>query len=65
MKTSIRQSSIISFLVNADVLKCNEFLVAKLGHEDGRQPHFAHQGDHNCKGFYMSAVHKLAEQINF
>lgn len=43
--------------------KCNELLVAKLGHEGGRQPHFAHQGDHNCKGSYMSAVHKLAEQI--
>ena len=43
--------------------KCNESLVAKLGHEGGRQPHFAHRKDSNCHGSYMSALHKLAEQI--
>ena len=43
--------------------KCNEFLVAKLGHEGGRQAHFAHQNDSECHGAYMSALHKLAEQI--
>lgn len=43
--------------------KCNEFLVAKLGHEGGRQAHFAHQKDSECHGAYMSALHKLAEQI--
>lgn len=43
--------------------KCNEFLVAKLGHEGGRQAHFAHKKDSDCHGSYMSALHKLAEQI--
>jgi len=43
--------------------KCNEPLVAKLGHDGGRQPHFAHRKDSNCHGSYMSALHKLAEQI--
>ena len=43
--------------------KCNEFLVAKLGHEGGRQPHFAHHKGSDCHGSYMSALHKLAEQI--
>ena len=43
--------------------KCKEFLVAKLGHEGGRQAHFAHQKDSECHGAYMSALHKLAEQI--
>lgn len=43
--------------------KCNEVLVAKLGHEGGRQPHFAHRKDSECHGSYMSALHKFAEQI--
>lgn len=43
--------------------KCNEFLVAKLGHEGGRQSHFAHRKGSDCHGSYMSALHKLAEQI--
>lgn len=42
--------------------KCNEYLIAKLGN-GGHLPHFAHQGNINCKGSYMSALHKLAEQI--
>ena len=43
--------------------KCNELLVAKLGHEGGRQSHFAHQKGSDCHGSYMTALHKLAEQI--
>lgn len=43
--------------------KCNEPLVAKLGHEGGRQAHFAHGKDSDCHGSYMTALHKLAEQI--
>lgn len=43
--------------------KCNEVLVAKLGHKGGRQPHFAHRKDSECHGSYMSALHKFAEQI--
>ena len=43
--------------------KCNEPLVAKLGHEGGRKPHFAHRKDSDCQGSYMTALHKLAEQI--
>ena len=43
--------------------KCNEFLVAKLGYEGGRQAHFAHSKNSDCHGSYMSALHKLAEQI--
>jgi hypothetical protein len=43
--------------------KCNESLVAKLGHEGGRQAHFAHKKDSDCHGSYMTALHKLAEQI--
>lgn len=43
--------------------KCNEPLVAKLGHEGGRQAHFAHRKDSDCHGSYMTALHKLAEQI--
>lgn len=42
--------------------KCNMLLNARHGN-GGHQPHFAHQGDNNCKGSYMSALHKLAEQI--
>lgn len=42
--------------------KCNELLIARPGY-GGRLPHFAHQGGFNCKGSYMSALHKLAEQI--
>lgn len=42
--------------------KCNDFLVAKLG-RGRRQPHFAHQKDSDCQGFYTSALHKRAEQI--
>lgn len=43
--------------------KCNEPLVAKLGHEGGRQAHFAHKNGSDCHGSYMTALHKLAEQI--
>ena len=43
--------------------KCNEPLVAKLGHEGGRQAHFAHGKYSDCHGSYMTALHKLAEQI--
>jgi hypothetical protein len=43
--------------------KCNELLVAKLGHEGGRKAHFAHRKGSDCHGSYMSALHKLAEQI--
>ena len=43
--------------------KCNESLVAKLGHEGGRQAHFAHRKGSDCHGSYMTALHKLAEQI--
>jgi hypothetical protein len=43
--------------------KCNEPLVAKLGHEGGRQAHFAHRKGSDCHGSYMTALHKLAEQI--
>lgn len=43
--------------------KCNEPLVAKLGHEGGRQAHFAHKKDSDCHGSYMTALHKFAEQI--
>lgn len=43
--------------------KCNEFLVAKLGHDGGRQQHFAHRKGSDCSGSYMTALHKLAEQI--
>ncbi len=42
--------------------KCKEPLEAKLGY-GGRQPHFAHKKDSDCQGFYMTALHKLAEQI--
>lgn len=43
--------------------KCKEPLVARLGHEGGRQAHFAHKKDSDCHGSYMTALHKLAEQI--
>lgn len=43
--------------------KCKEPLVAKHGFEGGRQPHFAHQKGSDCHGSYMTALHKLAEQI--
>lgn len=43
--------------------KCNEPLVAKLGREGGRQAHFAHKKGSDCHGSYMTALHKLAEQI--
>ena len=43
--------------------KCNEPLEAKLGHEGGRQAHFAHRKGSDCHGSYMTALHKLAEQI--
>ena len=43
--------------------KCNEPLIAKHGNERGRQPHFAHDKGSNCHGAYMSALHKLSEQI--
>lgn len=42
--------------------KCKEPLDAKQGN-GGRQPHFAHQKNSDCQGAYMSALHKLAEQI--
>lgn len=43
--------------------ECNELLVARLGHEGGRQRHFAHQKGSDCHGAYMTALHLLAEQI--
>ena len=43
--------------------KCKEQLVAKLGHEGGRQPHFAHHKGSDCHGSYMTALHLLAQQI--
>ncbi len=42
--------------------KCKKPLLAKLGH-GRRQPHFAHESNSDCHGAYMSALHKLAEQI--
>ena len=42
--------------------KCNEPLIAKLGH-GGRQRHFAHYKDSDCHGSYMTVLHMLAEQI--
>ena len=42
--------------------ECNELLIAKHGH-GVRKPHFAHKGGTDCPGAYMSALHKLAEQI--
>ncbi len=50
-------------LCNCRCPKCNELLIAKLGHEGGRQAHFAHRKGSDCHGSYMSALHKLAEQI--
>lgn len=48
---------------NCQCPKCNEFLIAKLGKEGGHQAHFAHAKGSNCHGAYMTALHKLAEQI--
>lgn len=42
--------------------KCNALLEAKLGY-GGRIAHFAHSKESVCHGAYMSALHKLAEQI--
>lgn len=42
--------------------KCNKPLEAKLGH-GGHKPHFAHTKGSDCHGSYMTALHKLAEQI--
>ncbi len=41
--------------------KCHMPLIAKKGED--RQYHFAHQNSEECHGAYMSALHKLAEQI--
>lgn len=41
---------------------CNGTLIAKHG-TGRRQPHFAHWKCPDCPGAYMSALHKLAEQI--
>ena len=52
--------------------KCHKRLIAKNKSNDiinGRQHHFAHEqffsedNRKGCKGYYMSAVHRLAEQI--
>lgn len=43
--------------------KCGNQLVAKLGKEGGRQWHFAHHHGSDCHGSYMTALHRLAEQI--
>lgn len=43
--------------------KCKELLIARLGHEGGRQRHFAHQRGSDCHGAYMTTLHLLAEQI--
>lgn len=42
--------------------KCNALLEAKLGY-GGHTAHFAHSKESVCHGAYMSALHKLAEQI--
>ena len=42
--------------------KCGKSLVAKHGN-GGRHAHFAHRKDSDCHGSYMTALHKLAEQI--
>jgi hypothetical protein len=42
--------------------KCNALLEAKLGY-GGHIAHFAHSKESVCHGAYMSALHKLAEQI--
>lgn len=44
--------------------KCRQRLVAKNNIDNERQSHFAHyDSSSNCHGAYMSAIHKLAEQI--
>lgn len=47
---------------NCSCPKCKEPLEAKLGY-GGRQPHFSHGKGADCSGSYMTALHKLAEQI--
>ena len=42
--------------------KCKEPLNARLG-KGGKQPHFAHKPNSDCRGSYMTALHLLAEQI--
>jgi hypothetical protein len=42
--------------------KCKEPLIAKHGN-GGRQAHFAHRKESDCQGSYMTALHRLAEQI--
>lgn len=41
--------------------KCQKALIAKKGAK--KQHHFAHQQDSDCEGYYMTAMHLLAEQI--
>lgn len=45
--------------------KCKMPMMAKLGHDvpHRKKPHFAHSADSNCQGYYMTALHLLAEQI--
>ena len=42
--------------------KCKEPLIAKKGN-GGRQSHFAHKSGSDCHGSYMTALHRMAEQI--
>ncbi len=49
-------------LCNCHCPKCYKQLDAKLG-QGFRQPHFAHENGSNCHGSYMTALHRLAEQI--
>lgn len=47
--------------------KCKQPVIAKKG--EVRKDHFAHQGEyasgqpHQCTGYFMTAIHRLAEQI--
>ena len=59
---SIANISVRGMECNCRCPKCNERLVAKLGH-GGHQPHFAHRKDSDCHGSYMTALHMLAEKI--
>ena len=45
--------------------KCMKPMVAKLGNDvpHRKRPHFAHLSGSNCHGYYMTALHRLAEQI--
>ena len=42
---------------------CNQPLVAKLGYNKGRSPHFAHYNYSDCHGAVMTLLHRLSEEI--